>query len=220
MASAAPVLLSDGTVQLQPAAPALKSGMEWQAWRLPTSEQLGSICLYPLTEGPVATPDRLRLAVTMNDDAATADVLAMAQAVRLACRWAFTSLAVGAVEWLGPTSPTLRAVVHHAGFRIHPLAHRAAWLGPGGPADAWYGDLTAADAFEPDSVSLTAREQHVLAQMARGRSNAQIAEQLAISENTVKNHVRSILDQLQATSRTSAVIIALQTGLVSLEGSS
>jgi DNA-binding CsgD family transcriptional regulator len=144
----------------------------------------------------------------------------MTQAVRLVCQWAFNSEGVVVVAWLGPTSPSLRTVVHHAGFRVHPLPWRAATQESGVAHDAWYADLAAGDPTEPTGTTLTAREQHVLAHMARGRSNAEIAERLGISQNTVKNHVRSVLEQLQAPSRTAAVVLALQAGLVSLDGPS
>ena len=54
------------------------------------------------------------------------------------------------------------------------------------------------------------------AHLARGESNRAIAAALGISENTVKNHVRSILEKLQATSRAEAVVIGLSQGLTSL----
>ena len=66
--------------------------------------------------------------------------------------------------------------------------------------------------------TLTDREREILALLARGASNRGIAEALFISENTVKNHVRSILDKLQATSRTEAVVLAAQAGLVDIGG--
>jgi len=56
----------------------------------------------------------------------------------------------------------------------------------------------------------------VLAQLARGDSNKVIAVELGISENTVKNHVRSILEKLQAKSRAEAVVVGLAQGLTSL----
>lgn len=216
MASAVPVLLSDGQVQLEPAADPTEAGaVRWGVRRPPRQAHLGSITL-----GPDAVPARRMLGIEMPEDASTADTAAMAQAVRLVCQWAFTALNVVVVAWVGPTSPTLRTVVHQAGFRVHPLPWRAGWVDPDHPdhpVDAWYADLASSDSLTPTGPHLTAREQHVLAHMARGRSNDEIAEQLGISRNTVKNHIRSILENLQAPSRTAAVVLAVQTGLVSLE---
>ncbi|RNI23309.1 DNA-binding response regulator [Flexivirga caeni] len=61
---------------------------------------------------------------------------------------------------------------------------------------------------------LTAREREVLTLLARGWSNRRVAEELFIAENTVKNHVRSILDKLQLGSRTEAATYAVRSGLV------
>ena len=63
---------------------------------------------------------------------------------------------------------------------------------------------------------LTTRELDVLRQLTTGRTNRAIAEALGISENTVKNHVRSILEKLQAKSRSEAVVIGLRVGLTTL----
>ena len=52
--------------------------------------------------------------------------------------------------------------------------------------------------------------------MAEGSGNRGIAERLVISENTVRNHVRSVLEKLQASSRTEAVVIAARAGLIQL----
>jgi two-component system, NarL family, response regulator LiaR len=61
------------------------------------------------------------------------------------------------------------------------------------------------------------RLAEVLAALARGRSNRQIARTLAISEETVKAHVSSILAKLQLADRTQAAIFGLQQRLVPLE---
>ncbi len=61
---------------------------------------------------------------------------------------------------------------------------------------------------------LTEREREVLALMAKGFNNPQIAEKLVISRSTVKFHVSSILSKLGVTSRTEAVALALQQHLV------
>ncbi|MFN8467830.1 MAG: response regulator transcription factor [Caldilineaceae bacterium] len=64
------------------------------------------------------------------------------------------------------------------------------------------------------SFSLTSREREVLALIAAGADNEEIAAQLSISLHTVKSHVRSILQKLYASSRREAGKIAVQRGLV------
>ena len=61
---------------------------------------------------------------------------------------------------------------------------------------------------------LTEREMEVLRLVARGMNNRDIAGELFISENTVKNHVRNILEKLQIHSRMEAVMIALRDKLI------
>jgi DNA-binding NarL/FixJ family response regulator len=63
---------------------------------------------------------------------------------------------------------------------------------------------------------LTARELDVLRLIRDGRRNKQIADQLAISENTVNFHVKNLVDKLQANDRTHAVTIALRRGLLQI----
>jgi NarL family two-component system response regulator LiaR len=69
-------------------------------------------------------------------------------------------------------------------------------------------------AKEPIPGDLTERELEVLRLIARGQSNRQIAEELVISEKTVKTHVSNILSKLHLTDRTQAAIYALREGLV------
>jgi len=63
---------------------------------------------------------------------------------------------------------------------------------------------------------VTPREREILTYMARGYLNKQIAFALKISEQTVKNHVTSILRKLNANARTQAVVEAIKQGLVSI----
>jgi two-component system NarL family response regulator len=63
---------------------------------------------------------------------------------------------------------------------------------------------------------LTEREMQVLRLVARGMNNRDIAKELYISENTVKNHVRNILEKLQIHSRMEAVMVAVREKLIEL----
>jgi DNA-binding NarL/FixJ family response regulator len=63
---------------------------------------------------------------------------------------------------------------------------------------------------------LSAREIEVLSLIAAGNSNKLVADQLAISEDTVKGHVKSILSKLGVNDRTNAVTAALKRGIIEL----
>jgi len=63
------------------------------------------------------------------------------------------------------------------------------------------------------SAELTTREREVLALLVKGKSNREIADQLGISEVTVKCHVGVILTRLNVTDRTQAVLEALKRGM-------
>lgn len=65
---------------------------------------------------------------------------------------------------------------------------------------------------------LSQRETDVLAQVAGGHSNKVIGQRLAISEQTVKAHMKNILSKLGARDRTHAVTEALRRGILSLDG--
>lgn len=64
--------------------------------------------------------------------------------------------------------------------------------------------------------SLTAREIDVLRHLAGGNRNRDIAERLNISEETVKVHVKHVMDKLGASDRTQAVAIAVRRGIIQL----
>ncbi|MEV7519300.1 response regulator transcription factor [Streptomyces sp. NPDC091371] len=61
---------------------------------------------------------------------------------------------------------------------------------------------------------LTPRETEVLVQVARGRSNTEIAGELFLAEQTVKTHVSRILDKISARDRAQAIVFAYESGLV------
>jgi DNA-binding NarL/FixJ family response regulator len=66
----------------------------------------------------------------------------------------------------------------------------------------------------PPEVALSKREMDVLRCLAKGMTSAQIANDLFISENTVKTHVRHILEKLEASNRAEAVSRAIQLGII------
>ena len=97
--------------------------------------------------------------------------------------------------------------VHRGEARLHPdiahklmeqVAHQA------GPASA------------PLAEHLTEREREVVRLVAQGRSNAEIAQTLIISDKTVKTHISNVLSKLNLQDRTQLAIYAIKNGLVDL----
>lgn len=66
-------------------------------------------------------------------------------------------------------------------------------------------------------LGLTSREVEILQLMGTSQTNRDIAEQLFISEETVRTHVKHILRKLDQPNRTQAVLFALKTGVIWLE---
>ena len=89
-----------------------------------------------------------------------------------------------------------------AGLHVFDRATLSAWSAPSAPAG--------------DAPTLTSRERRVLELVASGLSNRAIADELAVSEHTVKFHVRSLLDKLGAETRADAVARAARRGLLAL----
>ena len=67
------------------------------------------------------------------------------------------------------------------------------------------------------SEKLSARELQVLREMAAGKRNKEIGAELSIAEDTVKMHVKNILEKLQVSDRTEAVTVALRRGILHLD---
>jgi DNA-binding NarL/FixJ family response regulator len=74
--------------------------------------------------------------------------------------------------------------------------------------------LAVGDAQPPAVARLTAREREVLTEIARGRSNREIARTLQLSEKTVKTHVSAVLTKLGLQDRTQAALFAVRSGLL------
>jgi DNA-binding NarL/FixJ family response regulator len=84
--------------------------------------------------------------------------------------------------------------------------------------DRFLGDLlthsSEVESMQPPSVNLSGREVEVLRLIAAGRSNAQIADELVISQNTVIRHVSNIFGKIGAANRAEATSYAHRQGLV------
>ncbi len=74
----------------------------------------------------------------------------------------------------------------------------------------YFSQMKAPDAAFPE---LTEREREVLALIAQGRTNAEIADALVLSPKTVRNHITNIFDKLQVADRAQAIIRARDAGL-------
>jgi DNA-binding NarL/FixJ family response regulator len=95
-----------------------------------------------------------------------------------------------------PPQATIRAIRAVAGGLLVFPATARRWLAGGGPAK--------------DPAALTEREEAVLRLLAEGRTNAQIADVVCLSENTVKFHLRNLFAKLGVSNRTEAVATLLR----------
>ncbi|MHC4049815.1 response regulator transcription factor [Bradyrhizobium sp. 25ACV] len=101
--------------------------------------------------------------------------------------------------------------------RLAALLGNIAGLRLAAPGEAATATIVARDPrMMPADIALTQRELDVLALMAEGASNKMIARRLGISVHTVKFHVGSLLDKLDATGRTDAVAHAARRGVIEL----
>lgn len=78
-------------------------------------------------------------------------------------------------------------------------------------------DIAARLADRMMRTDLTPREIEILKLLSKGPTNKEIGQALGISENTVKNHVNSIIEKLEVSDRTEAATTAIQRGLISVD---
>ncbi len=78
-------------------------------------------------------------------------------------------------------------------------------------------DIQDEEGEELDEGALTLREVEILQQMAFGKTNQEIADELFLSERTVRTHVTNILAKLGLSNRTQAVLYALREGIAHID---
>ncbi|MFL7809687.1 MAG: response regulator [Anaerolineae bacterium] len=119
----------------------------------------------------------------------------------------FPAIKAGAQGYLlKDTTPhsLLQAIrdVYHGESSLHPTIARKL-----------IGELHRPSGPPPGGEELTEREVEVLSLVAQGLSNQEIADQLVVSERTVRKHVSNILGKLHLANRTQATLYAIQTGI-------
>jgi two-component system, NarL family, response regulator LiaR len=124
----------------------------------------------------------------------------------------FPAIKAGALGYLLKDSTPqqlLQAIqdVHHGVSSLHPLV-----------ANKLIRELNRPPDLPPTREPLTGREMAVLELLAQGLPNTAIAEQLTLSEWTVRTHISNILSKLHLANRTQAALYALREGLTGVDG--
>ena len=120
----------------------------------------------------------------------------------------FSAIKAGALSYLlkDADAETVLHAIHAAG-RGEAILHPRI-------AQRLMAEVTAPAKGRDSAADLTAREMEVLRLIAQGRSNAEIAAELVITERTVKAHVSNLLGKLHLSDRTQAAVYAWREGLV------
>jgi len=117
-----------------------------------------------------------------------------------------------ALDLVGPDGATTRVEISSA--TLGPDHHVVGMFGLAVPATGLGAAAPSRVGAEAADPRLTPRQREILAQLATGASTDQIADRLFLSRETVRNHVRHILQRLGARSRLEAVAMARRDGLI------
>lgn len=164
--------------------------------------------------GPVEAIRRLRAVPSQSTVvmlAVPGDEIALDRAIALGAR-GYLAPDVGRAELAAVAAHILASPALPAGVPDAVAAHGAVASAPT-PAVA-RAELPVQAGTSRDEVSLTKREVEVLVGMSNGRSNAQIGQELFLSEDTIKTHARRLFRKLGAADRAQAVAIGLRRGLI------
>ena len=115
----------------------------------------------------------------------------------------YMALRAGASGFVSKSSPTQALLAMIEQVTLHSRAQ-----------NAFEGYVSPPDLGSADSVVLTKRQREVLRCVCIGKTNREIADQLGVTEKTVKGHVTSLLKNLGVANRTQAALAALRVGLV------
>ncbi|HSL30283.1 MAG TPA: response regulator transcription factor [Anaerolineales bacterium] len=122
----------------------------------------------------------------------------------------FSAIRSGALGYLLKDSSP-----HDLLHAIHTVANGEGFLSPT-IASKVIREINQPPKLPPTKDPLTEREMEILKHVAQGMTNDEIAEQLVVSERTVRTHVSNILAKLQLANRTQAALYALKEGIASL----
>ena len=171
------------------------------------------------TPGPVEAIRRLRAVPSQSTVvmlAVPGDEIALDRAIALGAR-GYLAPDVGRAELAAVAAHILASPAIPGGSGGHAPVHDGL-AAHGAPGSAPTPVVTRADLPVQQTggteVSLTKREVEVLVGMSNGRSNAQIGQELFLSEDTIKTHARRLFRKLGAADRAQAVAIGLRRGLI------
>lgn len=119
----------------------------------------------------------------------------------------FSAIKAGAIGYLMKDTSSEELIQ-----AIHDTFHNKPALGPK-IARKLMQDIQGGQGQSPEVNSLTEREVEILQYMALGKTNQEIADELVLSERTVRTHVTNILAKLGLSNRTQAVLYALRSGI-------
>ena len=188
---------------LEVAASVRHNGPEGRAWASRVAAEKAR--LHWLSGGADSTPEAGLIEAWQETVDAFAEFGHVYETARSRARLAAVQRAAGHVAAAKVESEAARAVAERLG--AEPLLRELRGL-------TGYDGAAARPVVKRESQALTPREHEVLALVATGRSNRDIARQLFISAKTVSVHISNTLAKLEATSRTEAVVVARRRGLL------
>lgn len=167
-----------------------------------------------VSEADSATADRIDLALVdwQLGDGRAPDAISL---IRKQSKDARVLVITGAVQ---PFVVSQARALGCGGVLTKDQTARELWAALEQPADSFVVSPSAAEVLDPRVEALTTRELDVVRALARGLTNAEVAKELFMSVNTVRNHIQRIAAKLGVRSRLDVVMTALRSGLIDMPG--